>query len=172
MPYAANAHSTLSAAIWRLGSVDGALKVGEELHEQRDMRTHALIMECTTKDHQTWNRTEGKRTPGTGSRTGASEPVTAAPFGAIVALACGVTIDADATSAHTLEVIRTASWTMTAVATLWFGIIATARQLPRSKSAFEWRMLVERDSRMVYAANAQSVMCTAVTLTVVVAMVR
>ena len=98
--------------------------------------------------------------------------VTAAPFGAIVALACGVTIDAEATSAHTLEVIRTASWTMTAVATLWFGIIATAGRLPRTESAFEWRMLGEPDSRMVYAANAQSVMCAAVTLTVVVAMVR
>ena len=98
--------------------------------------------------------------------------VAAAPFVAIVALACGVSIDAEATSAHTLEVLRTASWTMTAVATVWFGIIATAGRMLRTKSAFELRMLVERDSRTVYAANAQSVMCAAVTLTVVVAMVR
>ena len=82
--------------------------------------------------------------------------VAAAPFVTIVALACGVKVDADAISTHTLEVIRTANWIMTAVATLWFGIIATAGRMLRTENAFEVRMLVERDSRMVYAGRTPS----------------
>ena len=87
-------------------------------------------------------------------------------------LACGVTIDADAINGNALETIRTASWVIASVASLWCGIVTMVGRRPGTESPFELRMLVERNSRMGYAANAQSMVCATVTLAIVVAMLR
>ena len=98
--------------------------------------------------------------------------VAAAPIVAVVALACGITFDAKATDDETLEMIQVASWAIAAAASLWFGIITMTGATPRTTDALHVRMLFERNSPMRHQANAQSAVCAAVTLTVVVAMVR
>ena len=95
-------------------------------------------------------------------------------------LACGVTIDADAINGNALETIRTASWVIASVASLWCGIVTMVERRPGTENPFELRMLIERNSRMGYAANTrmgyaantQSMVCATVTLAIVVAMLR
>ena len=98
--------------------------------------------------------------------------VAAAPVFAVVALGCGVTVNAGTTNDGTLATIQIASWAITAAASLWFGIITMTTRRRRTADTLQVRMLFERNSRMRHQANAQSVVCAAITFVVLLAMVR
>ena len=98
--------------------------------------------------------------------------VAAAPLVAVAALAGGVNVEARAEHESAIEVLRAASWVAAAFAFAWFCIVAMMGGGPSTKVLFELRMLIERNSRMPYAANAHSALSAAVTLAVVLAMLR
>ena len=95
-----------------------------------------------------------------------------APFVAVAALASGVNIEADAEHQSAVEVLRATSWVATAVALVWFCVVAMMGGGPRTKVGLELRMFVERNSRVPYVANAYSAGSAAVTLTIAFPMVR
>ena len=93
-----------------------------------------------------------------------------APLVAVAALAGGLNVEANAEHQSTVEVLRAASWVATAVALVWFCIVAMMGGGRRTKVGLELRMFVERNSRMPYVANAYGAVSAAVTFAVACAL--